>query len=91
MSKKILVVIMGTLFAAAASAADIFATLDTDQNGAISKDEASTLPSLVEQWSALDTDASGDLSTEEFAVYQAAGASSQDSSPMRDAPRASSK
>ncbi len=91
MSKKMLVLILGTLFATAASAADLFATLDTDQNGAISKDEASALPSLVEQWSALDTDASGDLSSEEFAVYQAAGTSSLDSAPMRDAPKASSK
>ncbi len=91
MFKKMLVLIVSTLLATVASAADIFATLDTNQNGAISKEEAAALPSLIEQWSTLDTDASGDLNAKEFAVYQASSGSTPETSPMEDAPRSTGR
>jgi hypothetical protein len=72
MSKKLIVAAVIALFAGAATAAGgVFATLDTDMNGAVSKDEASAMPSLTEQWETLDADGNGELSTEEFAAYVA--------------------
>jgi len=91
MSKKIIVAVLGAFFAVAATAGDVFTTLDADMNGAISKDEAAAMPSLAEQWKQLDTDASGDLSADEFAAYEksekdAAG----EAATMKDAPKSSS-
>ncbi|HID44801.1 MAG TPA: calmodulin [Chromatiaceae bacterium] len=86
MSKKIIVVVLGAFFTVAATAGDVFTTLDADMNGAISKDEASAMPSLSEQWKELDADASGDLSAEEFAGYE----KSAEEATMKDAPKASS-
>ena len=90
MSKKIIVAVLGVFFAVAATAGDVFTTLDADMNGAISKDEASAMPSLAEQWKELDADASGDLSAEEFAVYEKSGKSAVEDAAMKDAPKASS-
>jgi|UPI0006885486 Ca2+-binding EF-hand superfamily protein len=52
-------------------AADDFATLDTDGNGSISKDEAMQNVSLVHQFADLDVDNSGELSKEEFSKFKA--------------------
>ncbi|VAW88383.1 hypothetical protein MNBD_GAMMA18-1793 [hydrothermal vent metagenome] len=72
MSKKLIVAAVIAMFAGAATAAgDVFATLDTNINGAISKDEAYAMPSLTEQWGTLDVDGNGELSAEEFAAYVA--------------------
>lgn len=83
MSKKIIVAVLGAFFVVAATAGDVFTTLDADLNGAISKDEASAMPSLAEKWKELDVDASGDLSAEEFAIYEKDEA-------MKGAPKSSS-
>ena len=90
MSKKIIVAVLGAFFAVAATAGDVFTTLDADMNGAISKDEAAAMPSLAEQWKQLDTDASGDLSAEEFAVYAKSEKSAAEAATMKDAPKSSS-
>lgn len=90
MSKKIIVAVVGALFAVTATAADVFATLDADLDGVISKDEASAMPSLAEQWKALDTDASGDLSAEEFAVYEKTENPGAEATTMKNAPKSSS-
>ncbi|BAO45547.1 EF-hand domain-containing protein [Thiolapillus brandeum] len=89
MSKKIVLTILGTLFAVSAVAGGAFSALDRDMNGRISKQEASAIPSLSEQWDSLDKDASGDLSKEEYLSFESAGASSEDTSAVKDAPKAS--
>ncbi|MCF6355448.1 MAG: hypothetical protein L3J26_10195 [Candidatus Polarisedimenticolaceae bacterium] len=71
MSKKLIAAAVVALFAGTATAGGVFATLDTDMNGAVSKDEASAMSSLTEQWETLDADANGELSAEEFATYAA--------------------
>ncbi|WP_456404128.1 hypothetical protein [Thiolapillus sp.] len=90
MSKKIIVAVLGALFTVAATAGDVFTTLDADLNGSISKDEASAMPSLAEQWKELDADGSGDLSAEEFAVYEKAESPAGEAATMKNAPKSSS-
>ncbi len=51
-------------------AADTFATLDVDKNGAISKDEAKEDLSLLVQFNDLDKDNNGELSKKEFADFK---------------------
>ncbi len=89
MSKKIILTILGTLFAASAIAGGAFAVLDRDMNGKISKQEASALPSLAEQWDSLDKDASGDLSKKEFMAFGSADESGEKTSAVKDAPKTS--
>lgn len=84
MSKKLIAIAVASLFATAATAADVFATLDTDSSGAISKEEAAVMPNLADQWEALDADASGELSAEEFAKYQAAEKLDVEGAEMKD-------
>jgi Ca2+-binding EF-hand superfamily protein len=54
-----------------AIAADDFATLDVDNSGTISKEEAMQNVSLVHQFKDLDVDNSGELSKEEFSKFKA--------------------
>lgn len=91
MSKKVIVAALSALFAVSANAGDVFSKLDTDKNGSLSKDEASALPSLAEQWKELDADASGDLSAEEFAAYEKAENPAAKAETKKDAPKSSSK
>ena len=46
-----------------------FEDLDTNGDGAISKDEAAVDPPLAQAFGTLDTDADGRLTPEEYAVY----------------------
>ncbi|WP_456412396.1 hypothetical protein [Thiolapillus sp.] len=87
MSKKIVVAAMGALFAVAATAGNLFSTLDADYSGFISKDEAAAMPALVEKWKELDVDGSGDLSAKEFAVYEAAENPAAEAATMKEAPK----
>ena len=89
MSKKIVLAILGTLFTASSIAGGAFAALDRDLNGSISKQEASAIPSLADQWDSLDKDASGDLSKEEFAAFESADKSGENTSAVKDAPMTS--
>ncbi len=84
MSKKIIVAAMGALFAVAATAGNVFSTLDTDYSGFISKDEAAAMPGLADKWKELDADGSGDLSAKEFAAYESA---EKPAEAMKDAPK----
>ncbi|WP_456445288.1 hypothetical protein [Thiolapillus sp.] len=89
MSKKNVLTILGTLFAASAIAGGAFTALDRDMNGKISKQEASAIPSLAEQWDSLDKDASGDLSKKEFMAFESASESGENTSAVKDAPKTS--
>ncbi len=89
MSKKIVLAIVGTLFAAGSIAGGAFTALDRDLNGQISKQEASAVPSLAEQWNSLDKDGSGYLSKEEFQAFEDANESGEDTSMVKDAPKTS--
>ena len=51
------------------AAADAFSVLDTNSDSALSKEEASSLPGLVENWEKLDADSDNRLSNYEFQSY----------------------
>ena len=76
MTKKMIATAVIALFAGAAGAAgiagtsDVFAILDADNSGAVSKEEASVMPSVTERWGELDADANGELSAEELVNYE---------------------
>lgn len=55
--------------APAPSSPQPFEDLDTNGDGAISKDEAAVDPPLAQAFGTLDTDADGRLTPEEYAVY----------------------
>jgi hypothetical protein len=69
--------VVTALFAALAAAAVIAAesqtdvALDTDNNGALSQEEAKAIPGLIEQWDALDLKSDGQLGAAEFASFVA--------------------
>lgn len=50
---------------------DIYTTLDTNEDGAISQDEAAAMPGLNEKWVELDANADGMLDQAEFAKMEA--------------------
>ena len=89
MSKKIVPAILSTAFAASSIAGGAFTALDRDLNGTISKQEASAVPSLAEQWNSLDKDGSGELSKEEFQAFEKANEPGEDTSSLKNAPRTS--
>ncbi|HEX23297.1 MAG TPA: hypothetical protein ENH21_07685, partial [Chromatiales bacterium] len=49
---------------------DTFKKADTDQSGSISKEEASALPGLNEQWDTYDLNTDGVLDEVEFARFE---------------------
>ncbi len=61
----LVLLISGSAFAAA----DAFGVLDTNSDSALSKEEASSLPGLLENWEALDSNADDRLSKYEFQSY----------------------
>ena len=67
--KKIILAIVATTFSTAAFAAD-FATVDVNQDGAVSKEELSAAMPDVDTnvFLAADTDQSGSMSEEEMSV-----------------------
>lgn len=48
-----------------------WADVDTDKDGALSRDEAATIPALAEAFDAADTDADGKLTAEEYKAHAA--------------------
>lgn len=75
MSKKLILSTLVLLASSAAIAADrnLYSDLDTNQDGAISKDEAAALPGLNEKWVELDQNADGVLDPAEFAKLEFIG------------------
>ena len=57
--------------AAFASDKDIYTSLDANQDGAISQEEAAAMPGLNDKWAELDANADGMLDQAEFAKMEA--------------------
>lgn len=67
---KQLTMLLIILFSASAfAAADVFSTLDANNDNAISKEEAASLPGLTNSWKLLDVNADDQLSSTEFQEY----------------------
>jgi hypothetical protein len=67
---KQLTMLLIILFSASAfAAADVFSTLDVNNDNAISKEEATSLPGLINSWKQLDVNADDQLSSTEFQEY----------------------
>jgi len=62
----------GLSFSGTAYAGDCvsFSALDRNQDGAISREEASAIPRLASRWSVLDSNSDGAISETEFARYK---------------------
>jgi Ca2+-binding EF-hand superfamily protein len=72
MLNKMILIVALTLAATTVSAADmLFAKLDVDKSGSISKAEAEKIPQLLEQWTGVDADANGEISADEFSKFKA--------------------
>jgi Ca2+-binding EF-hand superfamily protein len=54
-----------------------FATLDTNQDGSISAEEASMDSELSKNWSTIDADESGSVDATEFSAFEAMGSGSE--------------
>jgi hypothetical protein len=70
MNKKLMIAIVASMFSSISFGADVYTALDADQNGTISKVEATALPELSKQWATLDSDTNGELTVEEFAQFE---------------------
>jgi len=70
MNQKLLFAALITLASGTVFADDAFRTADTDQSGSISKQEASALPGLSEQWDTYDLNTDGVLDEVEFARFE---------------------
>ena len=70
--KKFLAIVLATGFASTAALAADFATVDADQNGSVTMEEAkAALPNLADDaFKAADGDQNGELSAEEWAAAQ---------------------
>jgi Ca2+-binding EF-hand superfamily protein len=55
-------------FVATSSFASDFSALDADQDGLVSKDEASVSPTVTQQWDMLDVNQDGNLDPTELAA-----------------------
>lgn len=71
--KKLGAIVLISAFATSAYATEqpSFSALDTDHDKAISQQEASGIPELIDQWQTLDTNADGKLDFEELAKFAA--------------------
>ncbi len=79
MFKKIPMIILASALAGVAVAAEEFSQLDSDQNGAISKSEATALPDLYNNWDLTDANADGLVDQAEFSKFEAMPAEPQES------------
>ncbi|KPV96967.1 EF hand [Pseudoalteromonas sp. P1-9] len=68
--KKLVMSVFVIASSFSAVAADDFATLDSDSNGAISQQEAAQNEALSEQFKTLDVDGNGELSKDEFVAFK---------------------
>jgi Ca2+-binding EF-hand superfamily protein len=80
MKKRTLVTMIGMVSGLALSTAlyagdtgsSGFSTLDTNQDGSISADEAAASPDLSKNWSAVDADENGAVDAAEFSAFESA-------------------
>lgn len=72
MLNKISLVVLVALFSSASFAADkgLYQSLDANNDGAVTKQEGSNLPILIEKWEELDANADGSLDEAEFAKFE---------------------
>ncbi len=80
MKKRTLATIIGMFSGLALSTAiyagSDFATLDTNQDGSISAEEASADPELSQNWSTIDADENGMVDAAEFSAFESMGGES---------------
>ncbi|MCH9699294.1 MAG: EF-hand domain-containing protein [Gammaproteobacteria bacterium] len=81
--KNWLILPLAVYSATAFAVTDAFSILDTNDDNAISREEAESLPGLVNHWNELDINADDRLSYSEFQAY--AKTSDLGSSPDIDA------
>jgi Ca2+-binding EF-hand superfamily protein len=80
MKKRTLVTMIGmvsglalsTAVFAADTGSSVFSTLDADQDGSISADEAAASPELSKNWSTIDADENGVVDAAEFSAFEGA-------------------
>jgi Ca2+-binding EF-hand superfamily protein len=80
MKKRTLVTMIGMVSGLALSTAlyagdtgsSGFSTLDADQDGSISADEAAASPELSKNWSTIDADENGVVDAAEFSAFEGA-------------------
>lgn len=71
------------LFAAEGSGAD-FGTLDVNQDGSLSAEEAASDPQLSNNWSTIDSDENGVIDYSEFSAFEAMQESGAGESPATE-------
>jgi hypothetical protein len=81
--KPLIVLLVFLLSGSVFAAADAFSVLDTNSDSALSKEEASSLPGLVENWEVLDANADDRLSFNEFQSYARSSGAAPDSDSQR--------
>lgn len=72
MSQKLTLAALALLVSGVAFAADkdMYSSLDANQDGAISQEEAAAMPGLNDKWAELDANADGVLDQAEFAKME---------------------
>ncbi|MES9944657.1 MAG: hypothetical protein B6D77_18970 [gamma proteobacterium symbiont of Ctena orbiculata] len=77
MKKRTLVMMMGMVSGLALSTALVaggaFTTLDVNQDGSISAEEAAASPELSKNWSTIDADENGMVDAAEFSAFEGMG------------------
>ena len=72
MRKELLFATFAVVFSSTVYADETFSQLDADQDGAISKAEAASLPALNDLWDTYDSNVDGKLDEAEFARFEIA-------------------
>ncbi|MEE9346217.1 MAG: hypothetical protein V3U88_11480 [Methylococcales bacterium] len=67
--KQFTLFLVSLLSGSAFAATDAFSVLDINSDNSLSKEEASSLPGLLENWRALDVNSDDYLSNTEFEAY----------------------
>lgn len=71
MLKKIPMIVLFTALAGVAFGAEEFSQVDADQNGMITRSEATALPKLYEKWDEADSNSDGMIDQVEFSRFEA--------------------
>jgi len=72
MRKELLFASFAVIISGAVYAGGTFDKVDTDQDGAISKTEAASMPALADLWDTYDSNTDGKLDEAEFARFEVA-------------------
>jgi len=72
MRKELLFATFAIAVSSAVYAGETFNQVDTDQDGAISKAEAASVPALTDLWDTYDSNTDGKLDEAEFARFEVA-------------------